>query len=1032
VMRNEGRSRHVLGCALCLTAALFAAESIHPTAALSQSLDALRQDAELADVFALDSDTAWAVGDRGVIWHTRDGGANWQRQESHVRCRLGSVFFLDAHRGWAAGGWTQPYTHLSQGVVLRTSNGGKSWQPLRRSLVPALQRIKFFDARRGVAFGRSSDLFPSGVFTTDDGGESWKAVPAQAGDGWLAGDFIDPNTGALAGRRGQSAAMRRRELESVAAGEQLRALHKMHLTGPTGGWLVGDGGLVLTTGDLGRTWQTAGDTLPSVARRHFDFYAVAQHGSNLWVAGAPGTRIFHSADGGEQWRSLSTGSRVPILDLAFSGAKRGWAVGALGTILATRDGGESWRVQRAGGSRAALAAFLSEPNRLPLELLAKLCAGEGYLGVADFLIRRDLDPQAATPPELPQRAHEAVVSVGACRANTAWRFPLRQDGLGFSTEQLLAILDNASDGDAAPQLEAHFVRRIRTWRPDVVLTHHVSPDGEHPLDHVINQLVLRAVERAADPTSHVPLATEAGLDPWQVKKVYGVTAESAGGAVTLVTSRVEPRLGHSLAHAASEARGLLQTEYDSPPVEIGFRLLVDQLPQQRGRGDFFSGIALSPGGEARRMLGEPRADALVQLRRMAQKRRNMQRLMELSSSQHAVSGAWLGQLGDLTRGLDATSACQLLYELGVRYAEAGEWDMTASTLESLIERHPQHPLAHSAHVWLIQFYSSGEAAWRMRRRGGRVIQASATVQAAADASQQAVAGVQASGSGNVGAIGEPVEQLERRLQAASKLAQELETTQPMLFATPELRFPLAAAHRKLGLGGEAKRFYMLTRRTRTHDAWWSCAQGEQWLAERPTSSPPKPLWIAHRTPQKPHLDGRLEEPFWQQAKPIELHSALADDSAWPARAWAAHDGEFLYLAAECRKASGMEYPRLKDARTRDADLRLHDRVEFLIDIDRDYATYYQLGIDHRGGTTEACWNDRTWNPAWFVAAHADDETWTVEAALPLAELCEKPPVAGEAWAAGVQRVVPGAGFQSWTKQAGTTPRPEGFGYLEFR
>ena len=35
---------------------------------------AAREDAELADVFFLDRHRGWAVGDRGVIWHTSDGG----------------------------------------------------------------------------------------------------------------------------------------------------------------------------------------------------------------------------------------------------------------------------------------------------------------------------------------------------------------------------------------------------------------------------------------------------------------------------------------------------------------------------------------------------------------------------------------------------------------------------------------------------------------------------------------------------------------------------------------------------------------------------------------------------------------------------------------------------------------------------------------------------------------------------------------------------------------------------------------------
>ncbi len=75
----------------------------------------------------VDTEHGWAVGDRGIIWHTADGGRHWSLQSSGVDCRLSSVLFLDRKIGWAAGGLTQPYTHASVGVVLHTRDGGEHW-----------------------------------------------------------------------------------------------------------------------------------------------------------------------------------------------------------------------------------------------------------------------------------------------------------------------------------------------------------------------------------------------------------------------------------------------------------------------------------------------------------------------------------------------------------------------------------------------------------------------------------------------------------------------------------------------------------------------------------------------------------------------------------------------------------------------------------------------------------------------------------------------------------------------------------------
>jgi hypothetical protein len=93
-------------------------------------------------------------------------------------------------------------------------------------------------------------------------------------------------------------------------------------------------------------------------------------------------------------------------------------------------------------------------------------------------------------------------------------------------------------------------------------------------------------------------------------------------------------------------------------------------------------------------------------------------------------------------------------------------------------------------------------------------------------------------------------------------------------------------------------------------------------------------------------------------------------------------------------------------------------------------------LDHRGfpaasigGASGAA--DPTWNPQWFLATGGDDEWWTVEAAIPLAELGLKPPQVRDVWAAQIQRVVPKIGVSAFSQPAAILPRPEGFGLLVF-
>ena len=329
--------------------------------------DVIVTDARLNDVCFIDAQKGWAVGDRGAVWHTDNGGKLWRRQNSGVDCPLWAVCFLDEKLGWAAGGFTHPYTHASTGVVLTTRDGGETWTHNPKLMLPALRRIGFFSPDRGWATGCRSAMYPSGAFATDDGGRSWRPVPGRNDSPWRAADFLSPRDGALAGRNGALAIVRGGALELAPAdGLELRSFSRIRLLRPSYGWLIGEGGLLLATDDLGRNWRSQSGDLPK-AIGHFDFAALAVRGPKVWVAGSPGTLVFHTADAGRSWNTFPTGTTVPIRAMAFSDDQHGWAVGELGTILATDDGGRTWRRQRSGGSRAALLALFAEPQNVPLE-----------------------------------------------------------------------------------------------------------------------------------------------------------------------------------------------------------------------------------------------------------------------------------------------------------------------------------------------------------------------------------------------------------------------------------------------------------------------------------------------------------------------------------------------------------------------------------------------------------------------------------------------------------------------------------------
>jgi hypothetical protein len=302
-------------------------------------------------------------------------------------------------------------------------------------------------------------------------------------------------------------------------------------------------------------------------------------------------------------------------------------------------------------------------------------------------------------------------------------------------------------------------------------------------------------------------------------------------------------------------------------------------------------------------------------------------------------------------------------------------------------------------LWLLQYNASGEAAWRVDR-GSNV---------------------------------------KGRLEKAVGMGQQIERTRPELFAEPMLCFALAAAYRGLEQTRQAERVYQSQNLGNDRDAWAACAQAE--LHSGSNNPPPrvaKPVLTCVKTATRPTLDGLLDDPIWQEAKSAALQSAQHDDGDWPAAVMLACDDEFLYIGARCQTPpTAARTPALAEMddpapRVRDADLSAHDRIEVLVDIDRDFTTFYRLAIDDRGWTNDACWNDASWDPKWFVAAKREQAAWTVEAAIPLVELVGRPPAPGTSWAVGIQRVVPNVGFQSWSTPAAVSVLPDGFGYLVFR
>lgn len=249
-----------------------------------------------------------AVGERGHIVVSQDGGNTWQQAASPVSVTLTCVQMVDALHGWAGG---------HGGVILHTADGGRTWAKqldgrgviaaLARSpeLTPALRELAqqwagegpdkpfldlhFSDARHGLAVGAYGM-----ALATDDGGKSWQSLMHRI-----------PNP-------------------------ENRHLYAIAVRGDTL-YLAGEQGLLLRAAQH----DSAFERLPSPYGGSFFNLAVSPSGT-LLALGLRGN-LYRSEDEGRSWARLDTGSRHSLTSST---------VLPDGTVLLVDEAGTGWLSDR--------------------------------------------------------------------------------------------------------------------------------------------------------------------------------------------------------------------------------------------------------------------------------------------------------------------------------------------------------------------------------------------------------------------------------------------------------------------------------------------------------------------------------------------------------------------------------------------------------------------------------------------------------------------------------------------------------------
>ena len=1012
----------------------------------------------------------WAVGDDGVVWHSIDGGKNWEKQPTGTRASLRSLHFLTPLNGWVAGREELPNGSGSVGVLLYTDDGGGHWKRVLFNALPGLNVVRFTDARTGFVAGDGNDHYPSGVFVTLDGGAKWQPVPGPRCPSWFAACFTPGSAelrqapvGSLFGSWTRMACARIDRV-TVGANDTLggRTIRGAHLGGK-GGLAVGDGGLVLAGECGGSQWDYVDAGLSDELKASWDFRAVHSSGRHFWAVGRPGSVVLHTPDGGRTWEVQRTGHPLPLNGVYFANEKTGWAVGELGTILGTTDGGKTWTLRRCGGQRAAALFVHARSAGLPADAVALLGGQDGYLTAA--LRVTAPDPGTASPGRVTEATRFALAhrQAGGAAAETLWQFHVGSQVARADRDELMKTWDRDLGDRAAEHLLRQLVLAVRMWRPDVIVTD--NPDAKatgFACDALLAEAMREVFERAADPKQFPEQLSALGLKEWKASKLYGRWDDRKTGEVVLDLANPCSRLLAPARDFAAGPAGLLAEGAVALPPERCFRLLADHVEGANLHKDLMEGLNVPPDGGARRALGDaPELSAEVE--KAIKQRATLRALSEGPPNALNDPNKLLAQIGVMTRDMPPDLAAAAIHGAAAQYARAGQWELARETYLLLADRCPAHPLTIDAYRWLIRHDASSEA--RRRREMGQFLTLSVRQDGLVNPEGQPFR-LPKDGSEDDKApprevklprsesreervdysLGSSKDQVRKQYQSCVELGSRLAAFGPVASDDPSIQFPLQAARRNLGEFDKAHEWYRQFASRQPNGPWRDAALAELWLAQRGGQSP-KPVAVCRFTDAKPYLDGKLDDPCWQAAQPLRLRDAgpapkpkpgrgpepSALDQQYQTEVRLAYDLDYLYVAVRCTHPEGRQVPPVKN-RKRDADLRGYDRVSLLLDLDRDYATCFHLQVDQRGCVCDDCWGDKSWDPRWYVAVASDATSWTVEAAVPMKALTGEPVTHGHAWAFNAVRVVPGAGVQSFSQPVEVPEealRLEGLGLLMF-
>lgn len=278
------RVRHLLTLALaCALQTMVQAATAFP-ALERPALEVRAPERQLMTSAARAGDRVVAVGERGIVVLSDDGGHTWrQARRVPVSTTLTAVAFADSMKGWSVG---------HGGMVLHTEDGGETWEKqadgatLARAALHAASQA----ARRHPEDARYVQVMKATQRLVEDGAD--------------------------------------------------KPLLDVHFADALHGWVVGAYNLFFETHDGGRTWLGRADRLSNPKALHL--YAIRSQGRRIYIVGEQG-QLHRSVDGGMTFEALSSPYKGSLFAMDFTDTADLVIAGLRGNAFRSSDDGQTWQ-----------------------------------------------------------------------------------------------------------------------------------------------------------------------------------------------------------------------------------------------------------------------------------------------------------------------------------------------------------------------------------------------------------------------------------------------------------------------------------------------------------------------------------------------------------------------------------------------------------------------------------------------------------------------------------------------------------------